>query len=251
MSELIEKSVIITGASSGIGRACAYACSKHGAHIHLIGRNTDALKAILADINRGGNSWHYADMRKPDEFEVTVNNIVEAYGRIDGFVHSAGYQITSPVASMRVEQYLDNYLVNVLSAFELIRLLTRRKVASERGLSAVLISSVMSVAANAGLTSYCATKAALVGGARAMAVEFARKNIRVNCVSPGTVADTDMTVKLQEQLSEQEFAAIVGEYPMGLGSTDDIAQMCVYLLSDNAKWITGQNYIIDGGYSIK
>lgn len=249
--EMTGKNVVITGASSGIGKACAYACYRNGASIHLLGRNTGALKNILAELGGEGSSWQYADMRKPDEFEAIIDAVISKYGRIDGFVHSAGYQITSPIAAMRVDQYLDNYLVNVLAAFELMRLLTRRKATSESGFSAVLISSVMSVAANAGLTSYCATKAALVGGARAMAVELARRGIRVNCVSPGTVADTDMTVKLQEQLAEQEFAEIVGEYPMGLGSTEDIAQTCIYLLSDKAKWITGQNIIIDGGYSAR
>lgn len=109
----------------------------------------------------------------------------------------------------------------------------------------------MSTVANKGLTSYCSTKAALVGGARSIAVELAHKGIRVNCVSPGTVSDTAMTVSLKEQLSAMEFSAIEAQYPMGLGSTEDVAQMCVYLLSDKAKWITGQNFIVDGGYSIK
>lgn len=251
MLELEDKNILITGASSGIGRRCAVVCNKNGARVHLLGRNTTALNELVDHLNGDRNSSHYVDMRETDKFLNAIDAVVSKYGKIDGFVHSAGYQIIAPVSAMGMDQYLDNYLVNVVSAFELVRILSRKKVTSENGLSVVFISSVMSVVANKGLTSYCATKAALVGGAKAMAVEFAGKGIRVNCVSPGTVSDTNMTENLRDQLSEQEFAAIKGEYPMGLGSTDDVAQLCVYLLSDKAKWMTGQNLVIDGGYSIK
>ena len=178
MLELENKNIIITGASSGIGRACVTECIKHGAHVHLLGRKTTAIRDFLDKIDVTGHSCHYSDMREPDKFSAVIDSVVFNFGKIDGFIHSAGYQITSPVSAMDVDQYLDNYLVNVVSAFEIIRLISRKKVVSAHGLSAVLISSVMSVVANKGLTSYCATKAALVGGAKAMAIEFANKGIR-------------------------------------------------------------------------
>ena len=84
-----------------------------------------------------------------------------------------------------------------------------------------------------------------------MAIELASKNIRVNCVSPGTVSDTRMTEGLQDSIRDDEFQRIVSEYPMGLGNSHDVANMCVFLLSDDAKWITGQNIVIDGGYSAR
>jgi len=152
---------------------------------------------------------------------------------------------------MDKEHFVDVFSLNTIAAFEFSRVLTKKSYCGSSGQSIVFISSVMSVAANAGLTSYCASKAALVGGARAMAIELAPKNVRVNCVSPGTVSDTNMTKGLQASVTNDEFQRIVNEYPMGLGDTTDVAYMCVFLLSDDAKWITGQNIVIDGGYSAR
>jgi len=118
-------------------------------------------------------------------------------------------------------------------------------------MSIVLIASVMSIIANPALTAYCASKAALVSGARSLALELANKNIRVNCVSPGYLKDTKMMTELSDVLNYKEMDNLKKGYPLGLGSNKDISALCIFLLSDESKWITGQNIIIDGGYSVK
>lgn len=251
MIDLCDKSIVITGASSGIGKACAIGCSLAGARVHLVGRNLDKLKETFAMLTGVGHSLHAIDISDNSKISQMVDNIVSNSGRISGFIHSAGYQIVTPLQAMNAQKYYDMFAVNTTSAFEISRLITKKANHIPNNMSIVFISSVMSVVASAGLTAYCASKAALVGGARAIAIELSPKKIRVNCVSPGTVSDTQMTENLISQLSPDEYESIVCEYPIGLGSTTDVSSICIFLLSDKAKWITGQNFIIDGGYSVR
>jgi len=247
--DLTGKNILITGASSGIGRAIAVRCVANGAFVRLVGRNESELDFLTSELGHEKASYHIVDMRKPDSFPDAIDAIINRYGKLNGFVHSAGYQITSPLQRMSVDQYMDIFLVNTFSAFELCRIISLKKNYLIGDLSIVLISSVYSVVANPGMTAYCSTKAALVGGARAIAVELAPKRIRVNCISPGTIEDTAMTMGLRNQLAESEFDRIRKGFPLGLGNTKDIATMTAFLLSDDGKWITGQNIVVDGGYS--
>lgn len=248
--DLKDHNILISGASSGIGRAIAIQCAGCGAQVRLVGRNEAELNQLASELGKEQASVHLMDMRNPDSFPTAIDTIVSLHGKLSGFVHSAGYQITTPLQRMNVEQYQDIFLVNTFSAFELCRLVSMKKYHEAGNLSIVLISSVMSVVANPGLVAYCSTKAALVGGARAMAVELAPKGIRVNCISPGTIENTTMTNGLRSQLSEEEFDRIKQGFPLGLGSTKDISSMTSFLLADDSKWITGQNIVIDGGYSV-
>jgi len=251
MNRLQNKNILITGASSGIGKECAFRCYKEGAKVHLLGRNERSLKEIYAQLNDNNNSISVLDLQDFERYQNIIESIVTKHGKIDGFIHSAGYQITLPISAMNYQMYLDIFSVNTISAFEFIRLLSKRNYSNLSGMSIVLIASIMSIIANPALTAYCATKAALVGGAKALALELANKGMRINCISPGTLGDTAMTENLKKQISEEEFHKIEQEYPMGLGSIKDISSLCLFLLSDESKWITGQNIIIDGGYSIK
>ena len=251
MNRLQNENILITGASSGIGKECAFRCYEEGAKVHLLGRNERSLKEIYAQLNDNNNSISVLDLQDFERYQNIIESIVTKHGKIDGFIHSAGYQITLPISAMNYQMYLDIFSVNTISAFEFIRLLSKRNYSNLSGMSIVLIASIMSIIANPALTAYCATKAALVGGAKALALELANKGMRINCISPGTLGDTAMTENLKKQISEEEFHKIEQEYPMGLGSIKDISSLCLFLLSDESKWITGQNIIIDGGYSIK
>jgi len=251
MNRLENKNILITGASSGIGRECAIRCYKEGAKVHLLGRNENSLKEIYSRLNDENNSYHILDLRDFDRYQSIIEDIVDKYGKIDGFIHSAGYQITLPISAMDYKQYIDILEVNTISAFEFIKIITQKKYGNLKGMSIVLIASIMSIVADVALTAYCASKAALVGGAKALALELASKGIRVNCISPGTLSDTAMTENLKKQLSEEEFHKIENKYPLGLGITKDVSALCMFLLSDESEWITGQNLIVDGGLSIK
>lgn len=251
MKRLQDKNILITGASSGIGKECAFRCYDEGAKVHLIGRNESSLNDIYSQLNDNNNSISVLDLRNFQRYQSIIESIVTNHEKIDGFIHSAGYQTTLPISAMNYQMYIDIFEVNTISAFEIIRLLYKKNYGNLSGMSIVLIASVMSIIANPALTAYCASKAALVSGARSLALELANKNIRVNCVSPGYLKDTKMMTELSDVLNYKEMDNLKKGYPLGLGSIKDISALCIFLLSDESKWITGQNYIVDGGYSIR
>ncbi len=248
---LIDKHILITGASSGIGKAIAFKCAELGANVRLIARNKDALEQIVNDIGHDRASYHLLDMRDPEAYETVVNQIVSEHGKLNGFIHAAGMQITLPIQNMSISQYQDLFLVNTFSAFDISRILSLKKNRDPRGFSIVFIASIMSEVANPALVAYCASKAALVGGARSMALELAPKGIRVNCVSPGYIEDTPMMTNLIDSISENELDNLKQGYPLGLGRSTDVSNLCAFLLSDKSRWITGQNLIADGGFVLR
>ncbi len=248
---LKDKNIIITGASSGIGKACAIECSKAGAIVHIIGRDDTSLASTFSLLSGQGHSMHICDLSKHGSSAEVISTITSQCGIVSGFVHSAGFQITKPARSMNRQEYFDLYQTNAVSAFDIVKELSKSKKFDPAGSSVVFISSIMSFLANPGLAGYCASKAALVAGAKALALELAPKKIRVNCIAPGFIEDTTMMSSLLNQLSEAELSNLKQGYPLGLGESNDVANLCLFLLSDVSRWITGQNIVIDGGYSIK
>ncbi|MDD4147671.1 MAG: SDR family NAD(P)-dependent oxidoreductase [Candidatus Cloacimonetes bacterium] len=250
--DLQGKNIIITGASSGIGKTCAIECSKAGAKVHLIARNLDKLNEVSVILGDYVHTVNSLDVTRSGEIEPLVRSIVDTHGKIDGFIHSAGIQTTVPIRASTSDSYISLYRVNAVAAYEFARSISLKNIRSPRGASIVFISSIMSIVANPGLAAYCSSKTALLGAARSMALELAKHKIRVNCVSPGFISDSAMMHDdLQESLSQSEIDELKKGYPLGLGETIDVAKMCIFLLSDDAKWITGQNIVIDGGYTIK
>jgi NAD(P)-dependent dehydrogenase (short-subunit alcohol dehydrogenase family) len=248
---LNDKNILITGASSGIGKVIAYKCSELGAYVRLVARNKDALGQIVKDLGSQRASYHILDMRNPEAYETVISQIVSEYGRLNGFVHAAGIQITLPIQNMSISQCQDLFLVNTFSAFDISRVLSLKKNRDPGGLNIVFIASIMSEVANPALVAYCSSKAALVGGARSMALELAPKGIRVNCISPGYIEDTPMMTNLIDSISENELDNLKQGYPLGLGRSTDVASLCAFLLSDKSRWITGQNLIVDGGFVLR
>ncbi len=244
------KNIMITGASAGIGRATAIECNRSGAAVHLVGRNEEELRRTFAELQGEGSSYHVFDLHDMERYPELVSEIVDKGGKLDGFVHAAGIQYMLPLASTLPEHYSDTLEINTISAFELARIATQKKNIALSGMQIVFVASVMSVVGDGCMTSYAASKTALVGGARCLAVELASRGIRVNCVSPGSLEDTRLA-NLRSMLSEDDLLAYWQKYPLSTGGTGDVASLCVYLLSEHAKWITGQNFVIDGGYSAK
>ncbi len=244
---LSDKNILITGGSSGIGRKCAIECSENGARVHLVGRDRDRLEETAGQLKGEGHSIHALDMREMEKYPNLMDEIVSNSGKLTGFIHAAGYQITSPLRAMNAELYRDIFRVNLISALELSRLITQKKNHQAGNLRIIFIAGGISLIGVTALTAYGATKAGLVGAARAMAVELAPRKICVNCVSPGYVTDTNMLGNLDHILGDEEMAVLGRGYPLGLGKTEDIAPLCAFLMSDQARWITGQNIVADGG----
>lgn len=242
------KTILVTGASSGIGRQCAIDCSKMGAKVVAIGRNKERLESLMSEME-GENTYYSFDLKMLDGIKELVSSIVATHGKLDGFIHAAGIEITNSVKLTTSEEYEMLFRVNSLSAFEIVKNLCGIKTLN-RGGSIVLISSISGVIARNGLSAYAASKGALMSAARVMATEMASREVRVNTVSPGTIL-TPMMQKALDEMTEDDRKKRIEGFPLGLGKTTDISNACIYLLSDASRWVTGQNIIVDGGYTSK
>jgi NAD(P)-dependent dehydrogenase (short-subunit alcohol dehydrogenase family) len=248
MISLINKNILITGASSGIGRECAIVLSKIGANIILIGRDLIRLQHTFDLLESNTHLICQMDVTEYDNIENIISDCVNKIGKIDGFVHCAGIEMTLPLQSMNNNKYDLLFSVNTIAAFEFSKILSKKKFFNVNGASFVFISSVAGLLGVHGKIGYCSSKAALIAGSKAMALELANKKIRVNTILPGMV-DTEMFQKIKLQLNDEAIQEISKRHPLGIGNPNDVANLCAFLLSDLAKWITGSDYIIDGGYS--
>ena len=248
--DLKNKNIFITGASSGIGRQCAITFSKFGANVILVARNKERLEQTFNKLTKGNHIFIVQDITEYDKLEEIINFSVGKIGKISGFVHSAGIDKLMPFKLIEPDIYKEMFDVNMISGFELARIISKKKYTNKEGASFVFISSIMGILGQIGKIAYCSSKGALISGAKAMALELVKKNIKVNCILPGVV-ETEMSKQVLSNLSEGSREEILNMHPLGLGKPDDIAYACAFLLSDASRWITGTNLIVDGGYSAK
>jgi len=188
------------------------------------------------------------DILEMEKIPAIVDAACTKIGKISGFIHSAGVEMTLPLRAMKEEHYKRLFLVNVISGFEFVRVLANKKYLDDLGGSFIFISSVMGMVGEAGSVGYCASKGALNSGVKALALELASKKVRVNSVCPGYV-DTELTKRIFSSVSEEAKNRIINMHPLGIGTPEDIANVCVFLLSKASRWITGVNIVVDGGYS--
>jgi NAD(P)-dependent dehydrogenase (short-subunit alcohol dehydrogenase family) len=248
---LENKIIVITGASSGIGEKCAITCSRMGAITVLFGRSEEKLKHVFSELEGQKHIYFAQDINQNDQFDSSISMIVKKYGAIDGFIHSAGTQSTLPLRLHNKEVYRNQLDVNVIAGFEACRIITKIENFNKKGGSLIFISSIRGLLGAANQIGYSASKGAVIAGARSLAIELAKRNIRVNSISPGMVEDTEMTKQIIGQLPSQWSKESQLEYPLGWVSTEDIANTCVFLLSDESKKITGTNIVVDGGFSAR
>lgn len=246
--DLTDKNIIITGASSGLGRQCAIQCSYSGAGVIICGRNHTRLEETLALMAPGKHSIIESDLEVYSSYEDLVNSVVVTHGSINGFVHSAGAELTLPLTSMKPKHYEKLFRINVISGFEIVRFLIRKRAIAQSGASFVFIASIMGILGQTGKIGYCSSKGAVISGVKAMALELAPQNIRVNSILPA-VCKTKMTEDFFANLTEEAQQQVIKMHPMGLGEPDDVANAAIYLLSDASKWVTGSELVVDGGYS--
>jgi NAD(P)-dependent dehydrogenase (short-subunit alcohol dehydrogenase family) len=242
------KHIVITGASSGIGRACAVLFAARGAGLSLLGRDQDRLQETLALTGQPHNHTCFnVDLTDHEKVAETVRNIVDGRGPVAGIVNCAGISTTLPVNAMSEEKMEYFLRTNVVGPVNLTRHFLKQSNFSDKGGSVVFISSVMGIAGEKGKTLYSMTKGALVSTVRSMAIELAERRIRVNAVSPGVV-DSPMSKSAVYSRNEEALNKIRALHPLGLGEPVDVANTCLFLISDASKWITGTNIIVDGGY---
>jgi len=250
------KNILVTGASSGIGRSCSIECAKSGANLLLLGRDLTRLGEVTANIqnNRmgypGSASVHSIDLAKDlDDLNPVVDEFVRKHGKFDGLIHSAGIEKTMPLAGMKDSDYSSIFNINVIAGFQIAKLISKRKNSNDSS-SFVFISSITALVGRKGIIGYSASKGALNSGIKSMALELADRGIRANCISPGTIL-TPLLVKYLETLTPEEKAKRLDGYPLGIGAPEDIAYAAIYMLSGASRWVTGQSLIVDGGYTTR
>ena len=248
MINLKGKRIVVSEASSGIGKSISKIGSKLGAKILLIGRDEESLEAVTKELYGKDHISLICDITKHEELEDKLKNKLKDFGVIDGFVHSAGIEMTRPLKILKSKNLDDVLQVNLISGLSITRILTGRNIFNKNGGSIVFISSVSGICGQSGKTGYSASKGAVIAASKSLAVELASRKIRVNSVTPAMVK-TEMSVNMLNSLPKEAKLNIESMHPLGIGKAEDVANTVAFLLSDLTSWITGTSVIVDGGYS--
>jgi len=238
--------VFVSGASSGLGRAAAVELARHGARVVLSGRDAERLTQTAQLLGGAEHRILPLDLAQLDGIAAAVQQLRQSTGPLYGLCHAAGTVQTRPLQASTVEVVREQLGVNLLAGLELARVLCRRDVMTEEGGSVLFVSSAYGRVGMAGQTAYSAGKGALYSATRAMAVELARRRIRVNTLSPGLVM-TQMTDHALGLLTEDQVQRIRDSHPLGAGTPEDVARAAVFLLAPASRWITGTDLAVDGG----
>jgi len=243
------KVAFVTGATSGIGQACAIAFAHAGANVACVGRNETALKDVEQRIRDTGKEALAikADLASVQEAERAVQKSIEAFGGIDVLVNAAGHISNGTIENTSLEAWDEMMNVNVRAVFQLMQKALPSLI--ERRGNIVSVSSVTGLRAFPGVLAYCVSKAALDQLTRCASLELAAKGVRVNAVNPGVVVTQ---IHKRGGMSDEAYAAFLEHskqtHPLGrTGRPEEIADLVLYLASDKASWITGATYSIDGG----
>ena len=247
--DLSGRTILVTGASSGIGRQTSVVLAELGARILLVARRREELERTATLLDPGEHRVEPFDLADLDAIPLWLKGLAERAGPIDDLVHSAGVHFTLPLRATPSRQYADLMRVNVDAAFFLAKGFRQKSVRRPGSTSGIVfLSSVMGLIGQAGISAYSASKGALVSMAKSLALELAREGIRVNCVAPGVVR-TEMAENAEQVLTPEQYQAIAALHPLGIGTPRDAAQAIAFLLAETGRWITGTTLVVDGGYT--
>lgn len=235
--DLEARSVLVTGASSGLGRAIALACARAGAKVILNGRDPGRLEESLNALPGSGHQMIRGDLQDQE----CVLALADQCPSLHGVVHCAGVDGVAPIRMVQSTMLMRIFQVNYIAPITLTqRLLLKKKI--QAGGSILFMSSIAALTGKAGVGPYSGTKAALLGTMRPLALEVAKYGVRVNALCPGIV-HTPIFSGHEQWLSEE----VAKGYPLGLGQPEDVAHAAVFFLSDASRKITGTSFSIDGG----
>lgn len=243
MRQLEGKHILVTGASSGMGRVFCQMIANEGARVSLVARNEERLQQTLSMMNGGQHKYYVCDLTNNETLIDFVNDI-EA---LDGVVFCAGVNEFTPVKFIKQEKIDHIFKTNFDSTILLTQLLLKKKRINKKA-SLVYISSLSSLLGVAGTLLYASSKAAINGAMRVIAAEVAPIGARANSICPGIVR-TEMLNGTN--IDEESFLKQELDYPLGLGTAEDVGGAVIFHLSDASRWLTGNTMILDGGYSLK
>lgn len=237
--------ILVTGASSGIGRQIAGDLSNCGATVFAMARREHELKELQQVHNN--IIPVVCDVTDYTTVNGKIKNLIQEFGKFDGFVGCAGISELIPLRVMDLNRAKNIMEVNFWANVNLLSILSKRNI-SNNNASFVLLSSIAAHKGAKGEFIYSASKAAMIIFVKTIAKEIATRKQRINTVSPGWIEDTEITNTAKNSFTETILNNLNETYPLGLGEKTDISSMCLFLLSDAAKWITGADFIVDGGY---
>ena len=246
---LSGKTILVSGASSGIGQAIAIAIAQQGGEPILTGRDENKLNITAAQIQSCTGVKPKCtpfDLHETEKIPQWMKQNATKWGILSGFVHSAGIHETRPIRGLSSEAFARILNLNVIAGSMLLKGFRQKDVSN--GGSIVLIASAAAIKGEPAIHAYTASKGAILALTRSAAIELAKENIRVNCIAPSVVR-TAMADELELNLDQDQFANIIAKHPLGIGSPNDIALATIFLLSNAAKWITGITLPVDGGYT--
>ncbi|WP_052259364.1 SDR family NAD(P)-dependent oxidoreductase [Flavobacterium sp. KMS] len=244
---LAGKKYIITGASSGIGKATSLLLSKLGATLILIDLNEKGLLET-AEMCENKTKVLLVDLLDSNELKTKIVSAISEVGKVNGFVHLAGRPYLSPLKALNEKVLLDVLKINSIAGLELAKICSNKSVFSGESGAFVFISSVYGCVGSAANVGYAMSKSALHGITKSLAIELAPKGIRVNCIAPGFVK-TNMLDSISGSFNSEYDELINKLHPLGLGNAEDVADSIAFLVSDMAKWITGSIINVDGGFT--
>jgi NAD(P)-dependent dehydrogenase (short-subunit alcohol dehydrogenase family) len=240
---LENKTILVTGASSGIGKATAIECAKMGAKVVITGRNAERLQETFEQLEGDGHLQITADLN--DERQIAA--LVEKLPELQGIVHCAGIAVNKPFKFVKQEEFNRLMQTNFYAPVFITQQLYKSKKLPKSS-SVVFISSIATFTVGLGDSMYAASKGAVNAFAKVMAVELAKQRIRVNFIQPGVVNTNifEAGTLTEEQLKETE-----SKYPLGrFGEPEEIAHAAIYFLSDASSWTTGAGLVVDGGFTL-
>ena len=236
------KTVLVTGASSGIGVGIAVECSKMDANVIITGRNEERLGKTLSLMANEGRSIS-CDLTKDEDIE----RLTAELPALDGIVFNAGIIKTVTIKHISKQNIDDVFKTDILSSIQIVQKLLKSKKINKGG-SIVFISSIATSRARIGNSLYSAAKGGVNSFAKCLALELANQRSTVNCIQPGFVKSNML---VDGAISQAQIDEFLKNYPLGMGDPKDIAMACVYFLSDAAKWVTGSVLNVDGGGTLK
>ena len=246
--DLSGRRILLTGVSGSIGSIAALGIAKAGAHVVLNGRDHGRLEKIATTLPTGSFSLAPFDLANTEEIPAWVKTLAEKDGPFAGIAHAAGVQVTKPLRQVDVAFIETIFNLNITAGIMLGKGL-RQKGCHTDPAALILIGGMAARMFAASNVVYAASKGAVAAATKAMGHELLRDNIRVNCITPSLIK-SDIAERARQTLPKESWDFVVAKHPLGLGHPDDIANAVVYLLSDQAGWMTGTDMTIDGGFRV-
>lgn len=240
--DLSNKNILVTGASSGLGRQCAITISRHGGKLIITGRNKDKLKETFKQLKGDAHEMIPADLTKEEDTKA----LVEKLPKLNGVIFSTGISDLSPARFITNQSIERTFKISFDASVLLTSQLLANKKLTKGNCSLLYISSISTRYPFVGGAMYISAKAALEGYARVLALELAPRRIRSNCIAPAFVK-TPMLDGTAENYSQEAVKKIEDQQVLGLGEPEDVANTAVFYMSDASKWITATNLILGGG----